>query len=66
MFQLFDLKNDTETPARPKKEGKKMEEKARIPKKEEKTEQKKKRRENRAKKRRCQNKQNTASSEYLC
>lgn len=41
MFQLFDLKNDTETPARPKKEGKKMEEKARIPKKEEKTEQKK-------------------------
>ena len=42
MFQLFDLKNDTETPARPKKEGKKMEEKARIPKKEEKTEQKKK------------------------
>ena len=41
MFQLFDLKNDTETPARPKKEGKKMEEKARIPKKEEKTELKK-------------------------
>ena len=34
MFQLFDLKNDTETPARPKKEVKKMEEKARIPKKE--------------------------------
>lgn len=33
--------DDTETPARPKKEGKKMEEKARIPKKEEKTEQKK-------------------------
>ena len=33
MFQLFDLKNDTETPARPKKEVKKMEEKARIPKK---------------------------------
>ena len=27
MFQLFDLKNDTETPARPKKEVKKMEEK---------------------------------------
>lgn len=23
MFQLFDLKNDTETPTRPKKEGKK-------------------------------------------
>lgn len=33
--------DDTETPARPKKEGKKMEEKARIPKTEEKTEQKK-------------------------
>ena len=28
--------DDTETPTRPKKEGKKMEEKARIPKKEEK------------------------------
>ena len=42
MFQLFDLKNnDEETSARPKKEVKKMEEKARIPKKEEKTEQKK-------------------------
>lgn len=41
MFQLFDLKNDTETPARPKKEKKKMEEKARIPKKEEKIEPKK-------------------------
>ena len=58
MFQLFDLKNnDEETSARPKKEVKKMEEKARIPKKEEKIEQKK---------RRCQNKQNTASPEYLC
>lgn len=34
--------DDTETPTRPKKEGKKMEEKARIPKKEEKIEQKKK------------------------
>lgn len=42
MFQLFDLKNnDEETSARPKKEVKKMEEKARIPKKEEKIEQKK-------------------------
>lgn len=34
MLQLFGIKNDTETPEKTKKGGKKMEEKARIPKKE--------------------------------